>query len=176
MIMADEYEVTDVGEMLPHPDSPCFYVTMRQPDGLLRQHVFPRSTFEWRAAEYGLTDPTEILDVILHEPHRPRVQSDDRVSLSNPAKKATPAEDEPVTLWTAKSTSEAREAHRKAIGDIKAKRRVTDPSAHLALIAGLHGMDPARIRAKAERVDTTRWIKQYGDLPAKPIPKEAPRA
>ena len=177
MIMADEYEITDVGEMHPTPENPCFYVTMRRPDGLLHQHIFPRSTFEWRAAEYGLDDTTEILDVILHERHRPRAAADDRISLSSPAKaKAAAKADEPVTLWTATSTAEARDAHRAAIATIKTKTKVTDPSGYLIHILARHDMDPDRIREKAQRVDTTRWIKQHGGLPVEPITEEATRA
>lgn len=177
MAMAEEYEVVDVGEMLPAPDSPCFYVTRRVPDGTLHTHVFPQAAFEWRAAEYGLDDPAEILDVILHERLRPRKNHDDRVSLATPAKKTAKAEaDEPVDLWTAKSTSEARDAHRAAIAAVKSKTRIVDPSGHLAHLVARHGMDGDRIREKAQRVDTTRWIKQHGDLPAKPITEEATRA
>lgn len=176
MIMADEYEITDVGEMLPNPDHPCFYATARMPDGRLHQHVFPISTFEWRAAEYGLDDPAEILDIILHERHRPRINHDDRVSLVNPAKKAAKAGEEPVTLWTATSTAEAREAHRKAIADIKTKTRIVDPSGYLIHILARHGMDPDRIREKAQKVDVNRWRKQHGGLPVEPVPEEITHA
>lgn len=176
-MMADEYEIVDVGEMLPNPEHPCWYVTKRKADGTLHGHVFPKATLEWRAAEYGLTDPAEILDVILHEGHRPRRAADDRVSLVNPVKKAAKAADEePVDLWTAKSTAEAREAHRKTIADIKAKKKVVDPSGCLIHILVRCDLDADRIREKAEKVDVTRWIKQHGGLPVEPIPEEATRA
>jgi len=177
MAMAEEYEIVDVGEMLPNPEHPCWYVTKRKADGTLHGHVFPKATLEWRAAEYGLDDPAEILDVILHEGHRPRAAGDDRVSLVNPPKQAARAEaEEPVTLWTATSTGEAREAHRATIAAIKTKIRVVDPAGHLAHILSRHGMDPDRIREKAQRVDTTRWIKQHGGLPVQPTTEEATRA
>lgn len=174
--MADEYEVIDVGELLPNPEHPCFYVTTRMPDGRLHQHIFPKSTLDWRAAEYGLTDPAEILDAILHEPHRPRADRDDRVSLVSAVEKTTKATDKPVTLWTAKSTREARDAHRAAIADAKTAKTVIDPSGHLTHILAGHTPDAEFIRAKTESLDVTRWLKQYGDLPAKPRPKEAPHA
>lgn len=173
--MTDRYEIVDVGEMLPNPEHPCWYVTMRRPDGQLHQHVFPKATLEWRAAEYGLTDPAEILDVILHEPLRPRAAHDDRMSMTSPVKKTVPGP-EPVTLWTAKSTGEARQAHRQAIAAAKAKAAVVDPSGHLAHIAARHGMTADGIREKTEHVDTTRWLMQYGGLPAEPLTKEATRA
>lgn len=176
MAMAEEYEIVDVGEMHPDPDHPCFYVTKRKADGALHGHVFPKATLEWRAAEYGLDDPAEILDVILHERHRPRVDHDDRVSLVNPAKKAAKAADEPVTLWTATSTAEAREAHRKAIADIKTMTRVIDPSGYLIHILVRCDLNADRIREKAEKVDVTRWRKQHGGLPVEPTPEEATRA
>lgn len=172
--MADEYEVIDVGEMHPTPERPCWYVTMRKPDGTLHEHFFPKETLEWRAAEYGLTDPTEILDVILHARLRPRMVRDDHVSLVNPAKGPTAAT--PVTLWTAKSTREARDAHRQAIAVAKETKRVVDPSGHLARILGRHGMTASGVREKRERVDVTRWIKLYGGLPVEPITEEATRA
>lgn len=173
--MADEYEVIDVGETHPTPERPCWYVTMRKPDGTLHQHFFPKTTLEWRAAEYGLTDPAEILDVILHGRLRPRKTHDGGVSLVSPATNP-PAAEEPVTLWTAKSTSEARDAHRQAIAAVKTERRVVDPSGHLALLAARHGITAAGVREKTEHVDITRWRKLYGGLPVEPITEEATRA
>lgn len=176
--MAEEYEVVDVGEMLPHPLQPCWYVTTRMPDGRLHQHVFPKSTMDWRAAEYGLTDPAEILDVILHEPHRPRTAHDDRVSLISPTAKAAKQAEAPVTLWTARSTSEARTAHRKTIAAVKQHRKVVDPAGHLTHILAAHTPDPDFIRRKTQSLDVTRWLMTYGDLPAEPLTplEEAPRA
>lgn len=173
MTMADEHEIVDVGEMYPNPETPCWYVTMRMPDGRLHQYIFPKSQLEWRAAEYGLDDPAEILDVILHERHRPRPAADDRVSLINPAKKTAKADSGAATLWTARSTGEARSAHRSTIAAVKAKTRIVDPSGHLAHIINGHGMDADRIRAKTERVDTMRWTELYGGLPVEPITEEA---
>jgi hypothetical protein len=175
MIMPNELEIIDVGEMHPNPDTPCWYVTMRRPDKTLHMHIFPKATLEWRAAEYGLTDPAEILDVILHERHRPRAVPDDRVSLTGQDRR-TAAAAPPVSLWTARSTAEAREAHRNAIAAVKATTRVVDPAGHLSHIVNGHGMDPARVRAKAELVDTQRWINLYGGLPVEPLTKEAARA
>jgi hypothetical protein len=173
--MADEHEIIDVGELHPTPNQPCWYVTTRRPDGVLHQLIFPKTTMEWRAAEYGLTDPDEILDIILHEQHRPRETPAPPMSLVNPAPRKAAAK-KPVTLWTAASTSEARAAHRAAIAAVKKTVRVVDPSGHLAHITRRHGMTAAGIRAKAEQADMARWRVLYGDLPVATTTTEVPDA
>lgn len=37
-----------------------------------RLHIIPEDTFEWRAAEYGIDDPDELLEVVLYEPYLDR--------------------------------------------------------------------------------------------------------
>lgn len=174
--MAEEHEIIDVGEMHPDPKTPCWYVTTRTPSGEILQHIFPKTTMEWRAAEYGLTDPEEILDIILHEPHQPRAATSQQVSLVHPAPKSAPPE-RPATLWTAESTRAARTAHRTAIAAVKQRLRLVDPAGHLAHIVRGHGMTAAGVRAKAERADTARWQALYGGLPV-PVSDalEVPRA
>lgn len=162
-----EYTITDVGE---DPDRDLWYVQYEDPEGTGHTHVFPKSTLEWRAAEYGLTDPAEILDVILHEPHipDPTPRSGFR-SLTNPVKRAAVAP-EPVTLYTATSTSDARDAHLERIEATKtAKVCVTNPpSDPLAVIREAHGITADGLRAKREVVDTSRWCHLYGGLPVTP--------
>jgi len=180
--MAEQHEIVDVlaGEITPGVAG-WSVVTLR-PDGHRWQHTFPSGVFEWRAAEYGLTDPAEILDVILHEPY----QETDAPTLP-PSVKARPVK-APVaakaqdrhgpTLQQATSTTSARDAHRSRIASVKTDRvRVTDPDGLLPHIYRNHGMDPDRVRAKREAVDVHRWIRLYGALPVPvTIDLEVPRA
>ncbi|MEU6365776.1 hypothetical protein ABZ876_08470 [Streptomyces sp. NPDC046931] len=174
--MTTEYTITDVGED-PHRD--LWYVAYEDAAGERHTHVFPKSTLEWRAAEYGLTDPAEILDVILHEAHTPdprprRVMR----SLTSPTAHVK-AEVEPVTLYTATSTTQARTAHLDRIRATKTGRAriVNPPSDPLAVIRARHGITAEGVRAKRERVDVHRWNSLYGGLPV-PVPSalEVPRA
>ncbi|TXJ75414.1 hypothetical protein E2C11_23160 [Streptomyces lavendulae] len=159
-----EYIITDVGE---DPERSLWYVQYEDADGNAHTHIFPKATMEWRAAEYGLTDPAEILDVILHEPHTPdpTPRSGFR-SLTNPAQRAAVAP-EPVTLYTATSTGEARDAHLERIEATKAATVcVTNPpSDPLAVIREARGITVDGLRAKREFVDTSRWCHLYGGLP-----------
>jgi hypothetical protein len=169
MIMAEQYVITDVGQDATRG---LWYVQYQKPNGL-QTHWFHVSTLEWRAAEYGLDDVAEILDIVLHEPFMdPEIQRGATVeSLLNPAP-ARPAVTTPVTLWTAQTTTQARDAHRQRIRNAKARVRVVAAGDPLAVIRERHGITPEGIAAKRETVDTHRWITRYGSLPA-PAEKEA---
>lgn len=45
--------------------------TLTHDDGSVTNgtHVFPYDTLEWRAAEYGITDTSTLLDIVLAEPY-----------------------------------------------------------------------------------------------------------
>jgi hypothetical protein len=181
-VMPDEYKIADVlaGEISPGVQG-WLLITVR-PGDVRYQHAIPQAAFEWRAAEYGLTDPAEILDVILHEPYQEPAAPVLPQSVQAPPTKAlaaTKAQDRHgPTLQQATSTTAARDAHRSRIAAVKAERvRVTDPDGLLPHIYRNHGMDPDRVRAKREAVDVQRWNRLYGGLPV-PIPSEleAPRA
>jgi hypothetical protein len=152
-------------------------------DGNGSGYVFPKDTLEWRAAEYGLTDVDEILDMVLHEPHLPDEPDRDDAALRAGMVTSSRPDAEPITLFNATSTTDALTAHRLRIADAKATRahiqppgKGTDP---LDVIRAQHGITPAGRRRKAELVDVHRWQLLYGDLPV-PIPSssslEVPRA
>lgn len=173
--MPDELNVTQVlaGDLAP--DVPGWLVEYREPDSTLRNFAFPQVAFEWRAAEYGLDDPEQILDVILHEhvarrlgnPQEPAVAP--MIPAGQAATRARTAADEPpVTLWTADSTEQARDAHLETLAAVKEQRAIADPSGFLSYITADHGMTSAGILAKMEQVDTTRWGIRYGALPEPP--------
>jgi hypothetical protein len=133
----------------------------------------PTVTLEWRSAEYGI-DPADVdtlLDVILHEPHIP---------LTDDGSGPRYADNGP-DLWTAESTTAAREAHLARIKTCPVRIDVKGVKA-LDPVRNGHRPDADRIRKMREQVDTSRWIKKHGDLPKQPIPqtpaekKEAARA
>lgn len=123
-------------------------------------HIFPKHTLDWRAAEYGI-DPADVdtlLDVILHEPHMPEADGPD--------------------LWTADNTGHARVAHLARVEGCPVRIDVRAAKA-LAPVRTGHRPDAEQIRRMREQVDTTRWLKKYGDLPIAETPagkKEADRA
>ncbi|MDQ0758688.1 hypothetical protein [Streptomyces canus] len=180
--MPDEYKIADVlaGEISPGVEG-WLVVTVR-PGDVRYQHAIPQVAFEWRAAEYGLTDPAEILDVILHEPYQETAAPALPQSVKAPPVKAVVAakaqDRHGPTLQQATSTRDAREAHRSRIAAVKTDRvRVTDPDGLLPHVYSNHRMDPDRVRAKREAVDVNRWNRLYGGLPV-PVTTylEAPRA
>ncbi|MFD4596713.1 hypothetical protein ACFWPQ_01645 [Streptomyces sp. NPDC058464] len=142
-------------------------------DGSGGGHIFPAETVDWRAAEYGLTDIDEILDVILHEPHLPDIVDRDDAALRAGWVTSYTAGAEPITLFTASSTSDAYAAHRIRIDDTKETRvLVAAPGRgrNQLDVIRRRGVDKASVRAKRELVDTHRWQLIYGALPVAPPP------
>ncbi|MCX5253639.1 hypothetical protein OOK27_05550 [Streptomyces canus] len=181
--MPEEHKIVDIlaGEIGPGVHG--WSIITERPGGILWQHSFPADVLEWRAAEYGLTDPAEIVDGILHEPYQdtgdivlpPSVRV--KAAAVKAAKKADP---HGPTLQEATSTTAARAAQRSKVAAIKTERvRITDPDGLLLFVHQNHGMDPDRVRTKRELVDVHRWSRLYGGLPVPaPVPTdlEAPRA
>lgn len=131
--------------------------------------IFPKDTLAWRAAEYGLTDVGEILDVILHEFHLPDAPGPDDAAARVGLVTSTGPDAEPITLLNAPSTTDARAAHRLRVADAKKTRARVVPPARgkdpLDVIRTNHGINPEHIRALREAVDVHRWTLLYGDLP-----------
>ncbi|MEU1309514.1 hypothetical protein ABZ419_11550 [Streptomyces cinnamoneus] len=163
--MAIKYTVTDVAEDVQRG---LWQVTYNTGDGT-HAHQFPKATLEWRAAEYGLDDPAEILDIILHEPYVPPEPSPAPVSVTSPSARAAQPERARVTLYTAATTEQARTAHRELIAQVKAERVRIEPPPKgpdpLDSIRARHGITPEGRRAKAMTVDIHRWKHLYGGLP-----------
>lgn len=138
-------------------------------DGVGGGHIFPKDTLEWRAAEYGITDIDELLDMILHEPHLPDFPDRDDAALRAGLVTSTRPDAEAVTLFNAAATSDALAAHRLRIaGAKKTRARVVPPGKGrdpLDVIRAQHGITAAGVRAKAELVDVHRWQLLYGGLP-----------
>lgn len=185
---ADIYEITEVGEYHPNPDTPCWYVDLQRPDGSLRRNVFPKSTLAWRAAEYGIdpNDTEALLDVVLHEPFAPHPDNPltagaDPVlaaGLLSPAlvsRGTTRAGDlVPTTLYTAETTEKAREAHLMRIAHAKMEVvRIQAPKGGrpdpLAPIREA-GVDRTMVAEFAARVDEHRRRLRGEHIPRYPEP------
>lgn len=176
--MADKYTVTETGRLVRNDQPELWYVTYDRPDGSRHQHFFPPDTFAWRAAEYGLTDHTEILDVILHEALAPHPKPAAPQPFGSHATHAAPAAPDPPTLFQCASTREARNAHRQRITDIKTSiAAITPPGGGpnpLDTLLAAVTLDPDSVLQKTETVDIHRWETLYGALPTPA--EETPRA
>lgn len=128
-------------------------------------------------AEYGITDPADALDQVLHAFHVHRYLEtldprDDPAVVQGWVTTETP-DAEPVHLFNARSTTDAAGAHRARTDATKAAHSViTDPG---GLLAPLHAapVDTALIEMHRQRVDITRWELVYGGLPVDPPPRRA---
>jgi hypothetical protein len=144
--------------------------------------VFAKETLEWRAAEYGLSDVDEILDMILHEWHLPDFPDRDDAAARAGMVTSTGPNAEPIILRSARSTPDALTAHRLRIAEAKRVTAHVRPPAKgrdpLDIIRANHGITAAGLRVKRELVDTYRWGLIYGGLPAQPrsMALEVPRA
>jgi hypothetical protein len=137
-------------------------------DGSLHTNSFHPDAMAGRGAEYGLTDPVEILDHILHEAFAPPVGSsplDDPAAAGGWVTTADP-DSEPIQLYNARSTRDALGAHRARIAG--SGHRVLDPDGLLTQFAARVPVDEGLKRAHREWVDVTRWHMIYGDLPDAP--------
>lgn len=170
-----------VSEHLGRGD-PCWLVHKVDQDGNGSSHLFPKVMLEWRAAEYGLTDVDEILDIVLHDPHLPDAPDRDDAAARAGMVTSTRPDAEPITLLNAASTADALAAHRLRVADTKQTRARVQPPAKgknpLDIIRAQHGITADGVRAKREAVDIYRWQLVYGALPVLvPSPAlEAPRA
>lgn len=171
-----------VGERLTR-GAPRWTVHHIDPDGNGGGYVFPKEQLEWRAAEYGLTDAGEILDMILHEFHLPDVPDRDDAAARVGLVTSDRPDAEPITLFNAASTPDALAAHRLRIAEAKRATAHVRPPAKgkdpLDIIRTQHGITAAGVRAKRMAVDIHRWGLVYGDLPVPNLlstTPEVPRA
>lgn len=162
------HTVDSVGERLTR-GAPRWTVHMTDQDGNGSGYVFPKIMLEWRAAEYGLTDIDEILDIVLHEPWMPEQPDRDDAALRAGLVTSIRADAEPVTLFNAASTTDALTAHRLRIADIKQAHAHVGPPAKgrnpLDVIRVNHGITADGLRAKREFVDVQRWQMLHGGFP-----------
>jgi hypothetical protein len=161
------YTIDWVGERLTR-GVPRWVIHKVDEDGQGLGHIFAKDTLEWRAAEYGLDDVDELLDMVLHEPHLPDEPDRDDAALRAGFITSTRPGAEPITLFNAASTTDALAAHRLRIADVKKARARVSPAKGrnpLDAIRSTPGITPVGLRAKRELVDTHRWRLVYGGLP-----------
>ncbi|MFC8077527.1 hypothetical protein ACFUN8_18570 [Streptomyces sp. NPDC057307] len=172
--MSSEYKVIAVTDY-PNSSEPKWAVDMEKPDGNLHRHVLPKATLEWRAAEYGIDDVEELMDIVLHEPFQIPA-TEEELSWDAAAQEADTKLHRLPSLIEAESTTEAAESLRVRIARTKAekvhvvstpKKGQPDP---LDKIRNEHGIDPERKREKRELVDTMRWMTRHGGLPITTTP------
>lgn len=140
-------------------------------DGALRAVSMPANTLAYRGAEYGLTDPAQILEVVLRECAVARSIPDPRDDPALAAGWVTSSDPdaEPVTLYNAVSTEEAWAAHQVRTADGGAFT-VTDPDSVLSQAGAALVVDAELVRQHMEDSDTLRWTNIYGALPVIPRP------
>lgn len=155
----------------------CWVVGFTNERGENVPHLFPKFTLEQRVAEYDL-DPTDIagvLDMVLHEPYIPDpldVRNFDTDAAAKQGFKVAAARSFgrvragtpiPVHLANAPDRATAKAAHLARIADVKntitinsgkgkgilSKGDTTDP---LQTIVANHGVDPDRVKVRAQYV------------------------
>lgn len=127
-------------------------------DGTKGLVVLPKTTLDWRAAEYGI-DPTDVdtlLDIILHERYVPTQQDE----LRDPALKAKAL----PWLLEAENTAEARKHHMARIRRARYQFKVKGESVYDPIRSG-HTPNHDLIAQARQMVDLGRWHAKYGDLP-----------
>lgn len=166
-----DYIVESVDTYFPNPHIECWAVAMTRPDGAKHGYVFPKFTFEQRAAEYGF-DPADIetlLDVVMHEQfvHSPGGEIEDAAAaqgMLSPALvsngMARKGQMVPTDLFNAPTIKHAREAHLARVAHAKKTRGRVHPPAKgpdpLDQIRAEHGITKAGIAARTREVDLHR--------------------
>lgn len=134
--MPELYTILDVSRTRVGA-SDCWQIRQKRPDGAHHLTIFPTSTLEWRAAEYGIDHTSEtglaqIIDMVLHEPFLQdplQFRDQDPAAARGMTAASTQAvhglelgDEAPVTLFNAPSREHARRAHQLRIEHTKATR------------------------------------------------------
>jgi hypothetical protein len=173
--MAANYEINDLKEYWPNPETACWMVeATRASDGQKYRHIFPKTTLAYRAAEYGIdpADTETLIDIILHEPFA--ASPDDPVTAPNdPALAAgltavavvargtvKVGQQTNVTLFNADSIAQAREAHLLRIRHAKTATVLTLPQGRPDPLAKLKAapVDRELVVRHADAVATRRSL------------------
>lgn len=134
MGLGEGYVLAEVQEGTVGSDKiAVWHVIYDKPDGTKHQHTIPKVAVNWRMAEYELENVDEAIDWVLYEPWAVDPNAD-RQPRPDPAMRAglmkvTPLgePDEPVTLFTADTIDDAREAQRIRIQEAKERAAVVIP-------------------------------------------------
>lgn len=124
-----ERTVEEIIEMATRSGRECWQVFYLDENGDRHSHTFPKDTLSWRAAEYGI-DPADVdtlLDIVLHEPHVEHVEPGaPQMAARGFVGKATGV-DTSLTIMTADTVDDAREAHLARIAAVKERVTIGGP-------------------------------------------------
>lgn len=149
------------GEFAQLPD--VWEIHTQRDDGSKHLILMPKSTLDFRAAEYGI-DPTDVdtlLDIIIHERLIPTPEEED----ADPKLKAKKL----PRLLQVTNTTDAQKYHLQRIRTARVQYKVKGNKA-LDPIRDGHKPDRKLISESAQMVDMARWLSNYGDLPPMPAP------
>ncbi|NUT50094.1 MAG: hypothetical protein HOV94_22705 [Saccharothrix sp.] len=161
----DEYVVQSAEKTSNRQGQLIWLVSMLKPDGTIHCHAFPPSAVEWRMAEYQLGDVDEALDIVLHEPFATnpadplQARDDAAVRVGMVVRAPGRALDyEPITLHSADTIKDARDAHRIRISDAKTRVHVKAPKGKPDPLDAIRQYDVTDegLRQKAALVDAAR--------------------
>lgn len=131
---AEEYVLERVMEGRVGVDRiPVWHVIYTKPDGSKHHHTIPKMAINWRMAEYELDTVDEAIDWVLHEgwavdPANPNeVRPDPAREFGMVTRMSRKSPELPMTLMTAPSIAQAREAQRMRIEDAKTRRKAVKP-------------------------------------------------
>lgn len=177
MNVKGEFKVTNVETTFSSTGTELWRVTSLKPDGTNHCHVFPKTTMESRAAEYGI-DPSDVdtlLDIVLHEPYmvdptNPRYDATDdpaiKAGLMGTAKRfkhnmltgavVRPGDQIAAHCFNTDETT-ARQAHLLRVEACKRDRvKIVDPDGKLNAIRSDNRIDAKRVQAYKRQIQAIR--------------------
>lgn len=166
-----ELTITDVRQPVPGQ----WHVVFQHENGEQWETAMPNRVVAGRMAEHGYTDPGEALLATLHEPHlwtlmHEAGHKDDPAVVAGWVTTTDP-DSEPITVYTARSTSDAYGAHEARLAAVRDTVTLTDPQNLLPALQEAVTPAPDDLAAMRQQVDVVRWVNNYGGLP---LPEPAP--
>jgi len=189
MLPYGEYLVTNVDETYSTHGTELWRVTSLRPDNVLHCHVFPKTTMQSRAAEYGIdpTDTNTLLDIVLHEPYmvspldhfydededpvvKAGLMGTAKTVIHNLRTGKTIRPGEPMAAWCYNCCEEtARQAHLMRLDHCKKNRvHVLDTSSKLAIIrkdSPILSREVAEMRGKINAIRNKTDINDVSPIP-----------
>jgi hypothetical protein len=130
------------------------------------EHQLPKARVAAQMGEYGIEDPAEALDLLLHSAHLAEYAQaldprDDPAAVAGWVLGTGP-DAQTITTYLAESTRDAGGAYRCRADAVKANHvTITDPGGLLPVIVPADGL----VAHHMALADVTRWETTYGGLP-----------
>lgn len=196
MLPYGEYLVTNVDETYATHGMELWRVTSMRPDNILHCHVFPKTTMQSRAAEYGIdpNDTDTLLDIVLHEPYMVSPldhfydEDEDPVvkaGLMGTAKSVIQnlrtgkviRPGEPMAAWCYNCCEEtARDAHLMRLNHCKSNRvHILDTSSKLDVIKSGSPILSREVSELRQKVNAIRDNTDIGDVSPIPVKQDSIR-